>query len=69
MLYERADLGQGANNNDVAVPRARPGLNFDLIDKRTDDFQSLRACGLVTQDLFEFNDFPGVAYGGGSIPA
>lgn len=28
LLYERADLGQGANNNDVAVPRARPGVNF-----------------------------------------
>jgi len=58
LLGEGEDLSQLTDNNDIAVFLVR--MDFDPIDERTDDFDSLRACRLINQHLLQSGDLSAV---------
>jgi hypothetical protein len=59
-LGESKDLSQRADNYDFAVAAFLSGVDFNLIDKRTDYVHSLGTCGLVIKNLQQFGDLPAV---------
>jgi hypothetical protein len=60
LLGEGEDLGQGADDNDLAVATLLAGVDFYPINKRVDDFHSLGSCGLITQNLLQSGDLSAV---------
>ena len=60
MLGESENLGQRTDDNDLAVDTLFAGGHLDPINERTDDFDSLRACRLITQNLLQSGDLPAV---------
>ena len=60
MLRKGEDLSQRTDNDDLAVATLLAGADFDPIKERTDDFDSLRACRLISQDLLQSGDLPAV---------
>ena len=38
-------------------------MDFDVAYERTDNVESLRACRLIIQDFFQFDDLPTVEVG------
>jgi hypothetical protein len=60
LLGESKDLGQCTNNNDLTLATLLAGVDFDSIDERTDDFDSLRACRVISQQLLQSGDLSAV---------
>jgi hypothetical protein len=62
LLGESQDLSQRADDNDIAAATLLPGVDFDPINERTDDFDGLRACCLIPQDLLQFGYFSAIDF-------
>ena len=60
MLCKGEDLSQRTDNIDLAVATLVAGADFNPINERTDEFNSLRACRLISQNLLQFGDLPAV---------
>ena len=60
MLGKSEDLSQRTDNKDLAVATLLAGADFDPIKERTDDFDSLQACGLIIQNLLQSGDLPAI---------
>jgi hypothetical protein len=56
-------LSQRPDNNNIAMTTFLAWMDFDVADERTDNVESLRACRLVIQDFFKFDDLPTVEVG------
>jgi len=54
------NLSQRTDNNDPAVAALLAGADFDPINERADDFDSLRACRLISQNLLQPGDLSAV---------
>ena len=63
MLCKGEDLSQRTDNIDLAVATLVAGADFNPINERTDEFNSLRACRLISQNLLQFGDLPAVEVG------
>ena len=59
-MCESEDLSQRTHNNDLAVTTLFLRVDFDPINERTDDLDSLRACCFLTQNLLQFGHLPTV---------
>ena len=60
MLGKGEKLGQGTDNNHLAVATVLARADFDPIKEQTDDFDSLGACGLISQNLLKSGDLPAI---------
>ncbi len=60
MLGKGENLSQRTDNNHLAAATLLAGADFDPIKERTDDFNSLRACRLISQNLLQPGDLPTV---------
>ena len=60
MLSESEDLSQRTDNDDLAVATFLARLDFDSLDKRTDDLNSLRASRFIIQYPLQPDDFSAV---------
>ena len=60
MLSKGKNLSQCTDNNHLAVATLFAWAHFDPIKERTDDFDSLRACRLISQNLLQSSDLPTV---------
>jgi hypothetical protein len=63
LLGEGEELSQRTHDNDVAITTFLPWMDFNVAYKRTDNVESLRACRLVIQDFFQFDDLPTIEVG------
>ena len=55
-MGESNDLGECTDDKDLAVATLFAGVNFDSINERTNVFDNLRACRLITQHLLQSGD-------------
>jgi len=62
-LGEGEELSQRTDDNDVAMTTFLAWVDFDVAYERTDNVESLRACRLIIQDFFQFDDLPTVEVG------
>ena len=63
MLGKGEELSQRPDDNDVAMTTFLAWMDFDVAYERTDNVESLRACRLIIQDFFQFDDLPTVEVG------
>jgi hypothetical protein len=62
-LGKGEELSQRPDDNDVAMTTFLAWMDFDVAYERTDNVESLRACRLIIQDFFQFDDLPTVEVG------
>ena len=63
MLGKGEELSQRPDDNDVAMTTFLAWMDFDVAYEPTDNVESLRACRLIIQDFFQFDDLPTVEVG------
>jgi hypothetical protein len=60
LLGKSGDVSQRTDNDDLAMATLLAGVDFNSLDKRTDNFDSVRACGLIFQYPLQPGDFPAI---------